>query len=315
MPTKRTAASSGQDSTRRQFKQTKLNFGRPPSQPQQRPKQVQGGEDAVGLTAAPNEDQGDETRKPQTKNVKTNPEEPEESSVVGSTPADDGNGDGDDADLTTTTSAPSPTSTSPPAGQAAAPSKKTPRPKPKPSSSLRIIDKVGDLFDAPPRTVLIHACNCTGSWGGGIALAFKKSYPAAYEVYNAQCKQTTPDRLVGKALLIPPPPPPPAATGSREAQKQHYIGCLFTSKRYGRARDSPEEILKATGPAMRHLMRQIAAEGGGRVGEIRMCQINSGLFDVPWPLSRKAIQSLELRDEDVGEHLELPVDIVAYSRD
>ncbi|KAK3683951.1 hypothetical protein B0T22DRAFT_266772 [Podospora appendiculata] len=301
MPTKRTAESNGQDNTRRQFKQTKLNFGRP----QQRPQLVQGGAGPTGLPTAPNEDKGDAKSQNKTKSLKPDPEDLEETSAVRSTPADDGDSDGDDADLTTATAT---APTSPP--EQPAPSK-----RPRPTKSLRVIDKIGDLFDAPPRTVLIHACNCTGSWGGGIALAFKKAYPAAYEVYNARCKRSTPDRLVGKALLIPPPalPVSPAA-GSREAQQQHYIGCLFTSKRYGRARDSPEEILKATGPAMRHLMRQIAAEGG-RVGEIRMCQINSGLFDVPWPLSRSAIQSLELREEDVAEHLELPVDIVAYSRD
>ncbi|CAP71044.1 uncharacterized protein PODANS_6_4140 [Podospora anserina S mat+] len=62
----------------------------------------------------------------------------------------------------------------------------------------------GDLFDAPPNSVLIHACNTIGKWGGGIALAFKKSYPAAFEIYRKHCQEFTPDELVGTALLIAP---------------------------------------------------------------------------------------------------------------
>ncbi|KAF3891950.1 hypothetical protein GY631_4499 [Trichophyton interdigitale] len=31
----------------------------------------------------------------------------------------------------------------------------------------------GDLFLAPEGAALIHACNCQGSWGKGIALEFK----------------------------------------------------------------------------------------------------------------------------------------------
>ncbi|KAK4173496.1 hypothetical protein QBC36DRAFT_359834 [Triangularia setosa] len=62
----------------------------------------------------------------------------------------------------------------------------------------------GDLFDAPPNSVLIHACNTIGRWGGGIAATFKKHYPAAFEVYRDHCKKFTPDELIGTALLIAP---------------------------------------------------------------------------------------------------------------
>jgi ADP-ribose 1''-phosphate phosphatase len=77
----------------------------------------------------------------------------------------------------------------------------------------------GDIFDAPPNTLLIHACNTQGAWGGGIAIPFKSKYPKAYTIYNTFC---TKEHLLksrpvptGTALLIPP------------ADRQgHWIGCL-----------------------------------------------------------------------------------------
>ncbi|DAA74171.1 TPA_exp: hypothetical protein A8136_3669 [Trichophyton benhamiae CBS 112371] len=45
----------------------------------------------------------------------------------------------------------------------------------------------GDLFLAPEGAALIHACNCQGSWGKGIALEFKNRYPAAYQIYRSYC--------------------------------------------------------------------------------------------------------------------------------
>ncbi|KAK0705055.1 ADP-ribose 1''-phosphate phosphatase [Lasiosphaeris hirsuta] len=172
--------------------------------------------------------------------------------------------------------------------------------------TFRITDKVGDLFDAPPNSVLIHACNCIGSWSGGIARAFRDHYPDAYRIYNAHCKRSLPERLAGTALLIAPRP---------DAGKQHYIGCVFTSKRFGRAKDTPAMILRSTAPAMLDLMRQVAAEmeNGEEIGEIRMCRINSGLFSVPWQQSKRVIERLQLGEEDVPKDVELPWEIVTYN--
>ncbi|KAL1953134.1 hypothetical protein VTO42DRAFT_3569 [Malbranchea cinnamomea] len=52
-----------------------------------------------------------------------------------------------------------------------------------------ITETEGDLFDVPDGAVLIHACNCQGSWGKGIAEAFKTTYPAAFRIYRAHCKE------------------------------------------------------------------------------------------------------------------------------
>ncbi|KLJ09960.1 hypothetical protein EMPG_14626, partial [Blastomyces silverae] len=55
---------------------------------------------------------------------------------------------------------------------------------------MSIITEIeGDLFDAPEGTALIHACNCQGSWGKGIAQVFREKYPAAYQIFRAHCQQ------------------------------------------------------------------------------------------------------------------------------
>jgi O-acetyl-ADP-ribose deacetylase (regulator of RNase III) len=45
----------------------------------------------------------------------------------------------------------------------------------------------GDLFDSEAQT-LVNAVNCAGVMGKGIALAFKRRYPAMFADYAARCK-------------------------------------------------------------------------------------------------------------------------------
>jgi O-acetyl-ADP-ribose deacetylase (regulator of RNase III) len=46
----------------------------------------------------------------------------------------------------------------------------------------------GDLFASHAQT-LVNAVNCVGVMGKGIALEFKKHYPAMFEDYVARCKR------------------------------------------------------------------------------------------------------------------------------
>ncbi|OCL01305.1 hypothetical protein AOQ84DRAFT_278341, partial [Glonium stellatum] len=137
----------------------------------------------------------------------------------------------------------------------------------------------GDIFYAPPSTLLIHACNTQGNWGAGIALEFKKRYPQAYAMYRSHCltkhSPKTDPVPTGTAFLIPP------CETSPDAPK-HWIGCLFTSARYGKAKDRPEKILASTRPAMMDLLRQVREVKGEGVMDVRMCKINSARFGVPW---------------------------------
>ena len=38
---------------------------------------------------------------------------------------------------------------------------------------MPVTEYAGDLFSVPEGSVLIHSCNCQGSWGGGVAAAFR----------------------------------------------------------------------------------------------------------------------------------------------
>ena len=99
----------------------------------------------------------------------------------------------------------------------------------------------GDLFSAPRNSILVHACNTRGSWGAGIALAFRDRYPEQYQRYRAHCKAHG-QALVGTCLLIP--------------GDEHDVACLFTSRAYGKYKDTPAEILAATKTAVQDLMEQ-----------------------------------------------------------
>jgi len=171
------------------------------------------------------------------------------------------------------------------------------------TGSFTITEITGDIFDAPSNAIIIHACNCYGSWGAGIAAAFKKTYPNAYTNHHKFCQNNSKDSLIKSAQLIPP--------CEKDASKpKHYVGCLFTSKRFGKARDSPAEILRATGPAMQDLLDQVKklVEKGGKVSEIRMCRINSGLFGVEWEKTREVLEGLE------GDWGAVPREIKVYER-
>jgi ADP-ribose 1''-phosphate phosphatase len=60
----------------------------------------------------------------------------------------------------------------------------------------------------------------------------------------------------------------------------------------------------------------LVVEEEGRVGEVRMCRINSGLFAVEWGESKRVIEEMELGEGEVpagsGDGV---VEVVAYERD
>ena len=160
--------------------------------------------------------------------------------------------------------------------------------------SILITEKIGDLFDAPDNSILIHACNCRGHWGSGIAAAFRRRYPMAYKKHRLYCGSArNTDDLLGTAQLIAP--------CEKRGGKKHYVACLFTSCRFGLAKDSPSDILAATEPAMKDLMAQISKLGpqGMPVSEVRMCHINSGLFNVPWKETKELIEGIQLDGQNV----------------
>ncbi|KAL9593345.1 MAG: hypothetical protein Q9179_005937 [Wetmoreana sp. 5 TL-2023] len=142
-----------------------------------------------------------------------------------------------------------------------------------------IEERIGNIFDSPPNSVLIHACNTKGHWGAGVALAFKKYSPSAYHRQKRHCtgparpnQNTTKHResLLGKCLLIAPQRSRSTVTAvdtnsydseptPAEEEKRFWIACLFTSRSYGKNVDTPDSILEATASAVEDLRVQIDA--------------------------------------------------------
>lgn len=146
----------------------------------------------------------------------------------------------------------------------------------------------GNMFaDAPRGTVLIHACNAQGHWGAGIAKAFKIKYPNAYAEHNKFCakdhnqKNTVP---TGTAQLLAP----------RDGKEQHWIGCLFTSAKYGKRKDKPNTIIENSIKSIQMLL-ELISQVDKEVSGLRMCKINSGKFGVPWEKTEEALQSIVLK--------------------
>jgi ADP-ribose 1''-phosphate phosphatase len=159
-----------------------------------------------------------------------------------------------------------------------------------------------DLFKAPPNSILVHACNTKGSWGGGIAVAFKERYPSAFQVYKAHCDAHG-TNLIGTCLLIRND----SSWSAEEQERGHHIACLFTSRAYGKRKDKPEEILSHTKMAVIDLMKQNI---DGKVLHSWYVQqrlilqkliltisyvisrINSGKFAVPWAQTEEVLEEL-----------------------
>ncbi|KAH0142623.1 hypothetical protein KCU67_g13945, partial [Aureobasidium melanogenum] len=127
--------------------------------------------------------------------------------------------------------------------------------------------------------------------GAGIALAFKKRYPKHFAVYEAYCKSKTPNSILSTCLLIPP-----QSTGP-----QHWIGCLFTSLKYGRGKDSKDDIMDSTDSALQDMLEQLG-DMDNKPSQIWMCKINSGSFKVPWSQTKALIEALTFKD---GLHIQV----------
>lgn len=135
----------------------------------------------------------------------------------------------------------------------------------------------GDLFNAPQDRLLVHAVNCQGVWGSGVAKIFARYYPDEGVAYKAICNfgdmsdgNIGPEHTyLGKALVI------------------NSVGCLFTSYDYGDRKDSPEEILKNTETAMQDLLIKTTMK-------LAMPRINSGLFAVPWEDTEKILNKFDV---------------------
>jgi len=131
---------------------------------------------------------------------------------------------------------------------------------------MSIIYKKGNVFGGLTKdTYLLHACNCKGVWGAGIAKVIKQEYPEAFEDYADRCKRN-PGSVLGNYQLYKP------------------VISIFVSDGYGQYKDSPREILEGTISALNELLKE---------GPINIVspRINAGLFNVPWEETEKLINN------------------------
>jgi ADP-ribose 1''-phosphate phosphatase len=110
-------------------------------------------------------------------------------------------------------------------------------------------------------------------WGSGIAKEFAKRFPYSYNMYRYDCTEYGP-QLLGRCVLID--------------DVGYTIGCLFTSRDYGKKVDSPEMILSATKSAIKEVVWK--SNSFWQPKEIHMCKINSGLFKVDWAETQKILE-------------------------
>lgn len=135
--------------------------------------------------------------------------------------------------------------------------------------------ETGDIFDlAPKGAYLLHACNCQGVWGSGIARQFRDKYPRDYLEYMEYCDKG-----------IEP--------GSTFITKNRII-CLFTSDGYGKNVSSKEVILYNTDKCLHELETMLKLNS-----VIYSPKINSGLFETPWKDTKKLINDFLERRPDV----------------
>ena len=133
-----------------------------------------------------------------------------------------------------------------------------------------ITEVKGNLFDAPKGALLAHACNTRGTWNAGVAAYFARLYPEYYKAYAAHCEHYG-SELLGTSFVM--------------AGKYHRVGCLFTSTGYGHKALYRDDILKATYHSLLDLFDKVP-----QGEEIHMPRINSGLFRVPWGLTKKVLE-------------------------
>lgn len=119
------------------------------------------------------------------------------------------------------------------------------------------------LETLPDNTILVHATNCLGEWGAGVAKAIAEIWPVANDVYAAHCKDAAKGQLEGTCLLIPPQQEDSNSSNTSKKTSKIWIACLFTSYGYGRptkkkaGKDSKAKIVEYTAQALQNFRTQL----------------------------------------------------------
>jgi len=137
------------------------------------------------------------------------------------------------------------------------------------------------LFDAPPGSILMHACNAQGVWGRGIAAEFKRRFPASYKEYVADCTDYINDSplwgAAGKSLFL-------------NEEGGYQVCCLVTSYDYTHV-DDKKTILMQTVMAL----EDFCVTQDPQHKSIYCNKFNSGLFAVPWEETASILKYFEMK--------------------
>lgn len=181
-------------------------------------------------------------------------------------------------------------------------------------STFTLAEVALPLRSLPPDTFLVHATNCLGQWGAGIALELRGIFPAAFAVYKTFCDSFKPNgearyaarTLAGRCLIIPP-----QETDIARGAPTVYVVCVFTSYGYGRANrplgkpglDGPSKVLEQTALALEDFRKQLDGDswkGAGHTASLSpggdglvvySPRFNSGAFKVPWEQTEAMINA------------------------
>ncbi len=144
----------------------------------------------------------------------------------------------------------------------------------------------GNLFSAPSGVALIHAVNCQGSWGSGVAAGFRENFAYAFSEYQKHCRKHLPQDFRKRSDLVGTSSSTWDHKGKR--QTEPFLICsLYTSDKYATHVDPPESIARATDTAMIHFLNDPNLKS---VDEIHSPKMNAGLFNVPWEMTESVIE-------------------------
>lgn len=161
----------------------------------------------------------------------------------------------------------------------------------------------GDLFSHVPSpskiNVLVHACNCKGSWGAGVAAIFAQQYPSCYKSHKQYCGQFKQDssQLLGTSQIIESSETDP---GQKALGSLSLVVCLFTSDFFGHKKLGADDIVHYTKLSLQDLQAKLQTypkfQDLDRIDDkvvLNMPKINSGLFGVPWPQTEEVLKQFD----------------------
>ena len=127
---------------------------------------------------------------------------------------------------------------------------------------MSVEERVGDLFAAADVDAIGHGCNCAGVMGAGIAVEFKRRWPAMFEEYRRRCL----DGRFGLGDVFAWP---------GDGLVVYNLGTQRTK--------GTKATLDAVATATERMLRDAAERG---VTVIGLPRIGAGLGGLPWPAVR-----------------------------